>query len=133
MSLQRKTGRRPSDGRLRVLVGATAMAVLSAAAATYNWKEAVDGSFTDPACWAEGSVPGSLDTAQFNVEGTYAVTFDATVTNKSFNIKKGDVTFQLSGNTYRVMNNGEPRIGSQAGDIAALTVTGGVFHVTPSH
>lgn len=133
MTGQRRTTKRPSDGRLWMLLSSTVLVLMSAPAATYNWKEAVDGSFTDPARWAEGTVPGFLDTAQFNVSGNYSVSFGATVTNKSFNIRMGDVTFLLNGNTYRVMNNGEPRIGSQAGDIAALTVTGGVFHVTPQN
>ncbi len=67
------------------------------------------------------------------VAGDYSVNFGATVTNKEFNVKQGNVTFLLNGHTYRVMNNGTPRIGSQAGDIASLTVTGGVFHVTPQY
>ncbi len=106
---------------------------MSTTAGTYNWKEAASGNFTDPARWAEGSVPGALDTAQFNVEGTYSVSFDTTVTNKEFNIKQGNVTFLLNGSTYRTLNNGTPKIGAQDGDIAALTVTGGVFHVTPQY
>ncbi len=100
-------------------------------AATYNWKQAVDGSFTDPNCWAEGIAPGVNDDANFNVDGEYTVSFDTTVVNKAFHIRAGDVSFVLNGNAYQLTNNGLPTIGYYGN--ASLTVTGGVLHITPQH
>ena len=95
-------------------------------AATINWTNAVGGLFNTTANWSS-TVPGSADTAEFNLpSATFTVIFQTNVTNTKFNVDNGFVSFALSGTNYTTTSAGVgDAIGSIAGQTGVLTITDG--------
>ena len=91
---------------LRVSVTAFLLAHVAAsllAAATVDWvghgvglKHTYDGNFSAAINWSTGAVPGSADTADFNANATYTVTFTNSPVNMGLLVPAGNVTFTTS-------------------------------------
>src|SRR5580658_9583357 len=62
------------------LAGAILALTLSAHAAVYDWTNASGGSWNNPTNWTPNQVPGSNDTANITVAGTYSVTLNVSPT-----------------------------------------------------
>ena len=67
----------------------------------FSWSVAQSGLFNTGANWTPAGPPAtSSDTAEFNLNGAYTVTFQTNLTNSLFNVDNGFVAFALSGTTY---------------------------------
>src|SRR5688500_1078568 len=67
-----------------------------------RWNNAAGGSFQDASNWEPQKVPTAEDIATFELPGSYTVTLDANVTNKSLRGNGTGVnpTFEMRGHTY---------------------------------
>ena len=98
-----------------------------AAAADFHWANPAGGSFANPANWQEGSVPGPLDTAFFDLAAVYSVLFAADAENRELSIPAGTVTFDLDGSTYTINLPGSTVFVGSAGQAASIHVSNGVL------
>ena len=69
------------------------------------WINPVSGLYQEPNNWDLG-VPGDLDTAWFDVGGSYVVTLDDTASVAQIIVGDDDVEFDLGGNTYTLGGQG---------------------------
>jgi fibronectin-binding autotransporter adhesin len=100
---------------------------------TSNWISPTGGTFSDDGNWDAG-VPGMDDVAEIALPGAaFSVDFTNSVSNDRLLLRSGNVTFNLGGNTYELLNpeSGQfatdvsVHVGMQAGDDALLTLLGG--------
>src|SRR5688572_10337340 len=83
-----------------------ALAVLSACsitpafAAERSWISPTGGLFHDPANWAGGIHPGTVDTAVFGLGRSYIVTFNQGTSNFAARVINDNVSLNLGGATY---------------------------------
>ncbi len=72
-------------------------------AVTTAWNTATGGNFNTPGDWTMG-VPGSADTAQFNIANTYTVSLDVSPSITSMSVGGSNVTFanSVSGRTFSI-------------------------------
>src|SRR5262245_15615660 len=70
-----------------------------ASAADSTWTNSSGGVYSTSGNWSAG-VPGALNTATFDLPGTYTVTFSNSPTNNGLFVQNGTVTFNLAGQTY---------------------------------
>jgi T5SS/PEP-CTERM-associated repeat protein len=95
------------------------------AAAQISWASAKNGDFGTGANWTGGIAPGGSDTAQFNVAGTYVVSFASTQDSNNLNDLNGTVLFGLNGQTYEVGNT--INIGTALSQSATLQLFNGTI------
>ena len=118
------------------VIGLTPACLTTASALDFWWNGPVGGiggfRQTYPYDnWLGGTpsmtVPGSEDTAHFSqeIDQTYAVWFDASVTNEECYVHTGDVTFLLNGYTYA--QDASITVGDTEDHPAELTLTGGTL------
>jgi T5SS/PEP-CTERM-associated repeat protein len=102
------------------------------------WDRPPGGFWEFGANWADGSVPGTLDRATFNVAGTYLVEFGtAPQAIRELNLTAGQVTFNSPG-TFRTLNVNSTSFGgpqdvniTNGATLTLGTVTG--FVIQPLH
>ncbi|MGQ0628156.1 MAG: FG-GAP-like repeat-containing protein, partial [Phycisphaerales bacterium] len=94
------------------------------------WVSAPGGSFASPSNWFPG-IPNTLDTALFDIAGSYPVNFLAgpAVINARAIVSRGHPVLDLSSATYSLSSALSPAliVGSNRPEPAALTVTGGTL------
>lgn len=86
-------------GVLAIVAAMGGPLTVASQAGTIDWAAAVNGSFQDTTKWVGGVVPSNTtsDIAQFNVAGTYTVTYAAAAATNAINAYDGDVTLDLVG------------------------------------
>lgn len=96
---------------------------------TYDWNDPAGGSFQDAGNWTPaGGPPTGLDTARFNLNDSYAVTFSADRLHQFFHIGNDDVFLNLSGRTYTLTGDYPTLVAGLApGDDSTLTVQNGTL------
>ncbi|HWL93472.1 MAG TPA: hypothetical protein VNT79_08040 [Phycisphaerae bacterium] len=96
---------------------------------TYDWIDPAGGLFQDAGNWSpNGGPPGSLDTARFNQNDSYIVSFNASRTNQFLHVALDDVLLDLGGHTYTLTGNYPTVIvGMVPGDVSVLTVQNGTW------
>ncbi len=109
----------------------TLVTLLSAAPAPAGglertWIDPLGGPFDTAVSWSPVGVPGPLDTATFNLNLTYGISFAQFVANELMNISEGDVTFDLSSMTYTLRG---AVVGDNPLDVATLTLVNGTLAV----
>lgn len=81
----------------------------SAVGETFTWNNAGGGSFETPGNWDPATPlgpPGPSDTAVFNLDETYIVTFAGDVDTGNLDIFNGVITFDIgAGNSYDLSQN----------------------------
>jgi T5SS/PEP-CTERM-associated repeat protein len=97
-----------------------------ATAAIYNWNNGAGGTFSTAANWAPVGVPGSTDTVQLSVGGSFTISFSTSPNVNTFTQTQGDVTLDLNTNTFRPTSTANNILGSN-GVTTILHVTDGVF------
>src|SRR4051812_33442894 len=122
--------------RLLFLCASTTLAFFSAhaLAANRSWINSAGGSFNLATNWSPAQVPGTADSAFFNLGAfTYTVNFAANVTNTQLTIDQNNVTFDLGHDQYQLIGAGNDlatapiRVGAQPGDNALLRLTNGTL------
>jgi T5SS/PEP-CTERM-associated repeat protein len=98
-----------------------------ALAASISWNTAVNGDFGTGASWTGGIAPGGADTAIFNVNGTYVVSFANTQDTTGLNALNGTVLFGMNGQTYVV--SGTSNIGTTSAQSATLQLLNGTIEL----
>lgn len=85
------------------------------ATAQVAWKSAVDGDYHIGTNWVGDAVPTTSQNAQFNIDGSYEVTFEETGTfsNNRLLFNSGDVTFDLDGKTLSITDPTNPSHSSE--------------------
>ena len=101
---------------------------LTAFGQTINWTNTNGGNFGTASNWG-GVVPGTLSDAQFSPNLAYGVTFTSPAATRGLIVTDSDVTFNLGGNAYSVLNS--TLLGSSTGQNGALTLLDGRL-VSPS-
>ena len=122
------------------LIVATTVCGASASASDYYWNGPVNGiggfrpgSFSNwlgPAPYPALRWPRTDDTAHFSqqIDQTYFVWFDVSITNGKAYAHTGDVTFLLNGNTYTLTEDFQSIVvGDTAGHSAKLTLDNGTL------
>ncbi len=96
---------------------------------TFDWNDSVGGVFQDAGNWTPvGGPPTGLDTARFNLNGSYNVTFNADRSHQFFHIGNDDVFLDLSSRTYTLTGDYPTLIAGLApGDVSSLTVQNGTL------
>ena len=101
---------------------------------TFTWKAAAGGSFQDATSWSNISPPGPpgpADTALFDLNSAYAVTFTGNATNTGYTQSQGTVTFAIGGGqTYQVTGTNGFTVGNTFVKAASLTIINGIVNVT---
>jgi T5SS/PEP-CTERM-associated repeat protein/autotransporter-associated beta strand protein len=115
--------------RAAALTAALVVIVSPRAAATnFTWIATSGGSFQTAGSWSPstGAPPGSADTAIFNANATYTVTFTGSVTNSGAQFSLGSATLSLtSGQSYTVSGLNSFSLGTTNGQVGNLKITGG--------
>ncbi len=128
-----KTATRSGNGHRWLAVAAAGALVGVGAgtsqAATINWANAADGTFSDTLKWTGGVVPGNdpSDIARFAnaASPAYTVSFDAAPANHAqLNVTSGNVTLDLDTLTY-TLSNRVLVAGNTVGNTPSLTITDG--------
>jgi fibronectin-binding autotransporter adhesin len=89
------------------------------------WKTATSGIWGTGSNWFDGSSPGTSDSAELNMAGTYTVTFNAdppAIEDLLFNTTGDNVTFTNSG-AFRTLNVNSTVGGGQDVIVAGATLT----------
>lgn len=86
------------------MLSLTALPV-SRAGTTNAWNRVAGGDFNVAEHWTPNHVPGPDDTAKFDLDATYTVSFTTSPTNRSLLAERGNVTFDLGGNAYTISNH----------------------------
>jgi len=96
---------------------------------TYDWDTAAGGSFQNAANWTPaGGPPAGLDTARFNLNGSYTVTFSADRSHQFLHVGSDDVFFDLSNRTYTLTGDYPTLVAGLApGDVTALGFQNGTL------
>ncbi len=102
--------------------------IIGSYATNISWNQIYGGSFNEPSNWTPSSIPGSVDTTQFESNQTYTVYFPTSVSNENLEVTAGVVTLDLGGNTYTLLANDSDR-GVNIHD-AVLIVTNGTLMST---
>jgi len=90
-----------------------------------DWDNSSGGDFGQSGNW-DPDVPGTTDSATFNLDETYTVTFDDDYTNTAATVSDGTVTFDLNGNTYTTTASTNAfTVQGGSGQDASLLLTGG--------
>lgn len=109
---------------------AIASSTATAGGTDRHWIASAGGAFDNPDNW-DGPVPNANITAIFDLENTYTVTFDASAFSDRVLIGNGDVTYNLGGFSYSLINpiTTTPSIvvGDLAKSFAQLTITNGTL------
>ncbi len=110
------------------------------AAAQHLWNNPAGGSVAAGGNWLPATVPGASDTVTFGaplgVSHTYTANFPAAgFATDRLVVRDDDVTINLGGGTYSVLNNSlfgpsGTEIGTSAGDDARLTLLSGALQAT---
>lgn len=96
----------------------------------FHWDNAAGGSFGNSDNWLEDQFPDAInETALFDLNGNYTVTFPSGFENDSAVVSAGNVTFDLQGNTY-LLNSGVDTGLTVETTGAELTVTNGNVNAT---
>lgn len=98
------------------------------------WNEPKGGLFGESQFWSPSSVPEDSDTAIFDLDAAFTVDFDANEASDRLLLHDGDVTFDLHGNKYSLINSNtllsdsdaSLTVGEQDGDDATLRLNDGV-------
>ncbi|MCA9283964.1 MAG: hypothetical protein KDA22_02025 [Phycisphaerales bacterium] len=113
-----------SAGTALWLAGACSAAVVT------SWTAPRGGLFSDPANWSAG-VPGSSDTAVFDLVSSYPVDLDDSTAASRMLVRSGQVTLNLGGNTLDLLNGVAFTpglvVGNLAGDDGALLLAKGTI------
>ena len=96
----------------------------------FDWIDVSGGNFSDGSNWSFPIPPTSVDTAFFNLGGTYTVNFSESVTNKFLKVITDNVTFDLNGFDYTILAT--TTIGDTSSDVAEWTVQNGGTLTTTS-
>lgn len=96
---------------------------------TYDWSNPLGGPFQGAGNWTPtGGPPTGLDTARFNLNDSYTVTFTADRSHQFFHIGNDDVFLDLSNRTYTLSGDYPTLVaGLASGDAATLTVQNGTL------
>ena len=93
-----------------------------------NWIAGAGGDFHNPANW-DGPVPDSTVTAIFDIANTYTVTFDVNAFSDRVLLGNGNVTYNLGGFNYSLINpiatTPSIVVGDLAKGFAQLTIING--------
>ena len=100
-----------------------------------TWTNTAGGDFETAGNWSPNQVPSTTnDTAFFNESATYTVRWNQAVSNRTFSVLDGTVTFDLQGNTYWYHGGSPVDIGIQnqaSNTTPTLIVTNGyVYRIT---
>ena len=120
------------DTKYIAFLACVMMSVSGANAATCNWTNSLGGDFHTAANWDTG-VPVSGDTANFNLNASYTITFSGHATNgvNNFNAVDADVTLDIGdGNVWT--NTALFKIADGAGRTNKLTVKSGTINHQPA-
>ena len=103
-----------------------------------QWGNVNGGSFSTPANWIGGVVPGAGSSAYFgrtrnpDQQLAYTVTFASSPSNVALEVASDRVTLDLNGNVYSLT---DPifamRLGSTTGGSGRLTITDGIVATAP--
>ena len=109
--------------------------LIVADAGEFYWAEDANGGFGDGTKWLPGAAPGVADHAIFSRTGNaFTVTLGGDVTNERASVRQGDVTWDLAGNNYTLIevSPATPALFiAEYQGTAALTVAGGGVLDTP--
>ncbi|HUS90208.1 MAG TPA: lectin-like protein, partial [Phycisphaerae bacterium] len=97
---------------------------LAAPFGSFFWAAPANGDFHAGGKWFPPGPPTATDGAYFAVAGTYTVGFSAPATTLLTRVETGDVTFDLGGNTYSVI---EAFVGSGPAGLASLSLADGIL------
>ena len=95
------------------------------------WKAAADGTFASGANWEEGTAPGPTNLAVFDKTGAYTVNTASDLNTKRIQVRRGDVTLDLSGHNLTLTNtpiDSSIIVGQRQGDNTKLTITNGTVN-----
>ena len=106
-------------------------------AADRFWIDSLGGAFDISGNWSAtdggvggATVPAAADVANFTLNNTYTVTFNAAATNLALDVENGNVTFDLNGLSYTATSNfGAAFIGNVSGQTGRLTIRDGAVGV----
>ena len=91
---------------------------------TTRWIKAAGGDFLDPVNWDPGIIPGSTDTAVFDLPSPpYTVTWSGNSTSLYFKVNAGTVTWDLQGHSYIYENKFTTEYGVLSGDCTIGTAS----------
>ena len=82
---------------------AIASSTATAGGTDRHWIASAGGAFQNPENW-DGPVPNATVTAIFDLANTYTVTFDASAFSDRVLIGNGNVTYNLGGFHYSLIN-----------------------------
>lgn len=99
------------------------------------WADPGGGLYADLLNWdltnggpGGDGIPGAADGANFTLNNTFTVTFNAaTTTNLTLDVEDGNVTFSLNGNTLVVTSSAAIDIGNVPAQTGRLTVRNGIL------
>jgi hypothetical protein len=115
-------------GALRI-VAALCVCASAAQAGDITWTNAAGGDFQTPGNWNSNIVPGVTDVAIFNLTTQpYTVTWSGPSTSGAFKVNRGDVTWNLQGNTFYYSNVVASTVGTTT-NRADLSVTNGTVYL----
>lgn len=94
----------------------------------FLWISPDSGLFHSPSNWLPNAVPGSSDTSVFQIDSNYTVHAASSFTTGCGRVHQGQVTFDLSNNTWQLTQpDHEFIIGVEAGNEAAAHLVSGHF------
>ena len=109
-----------------VALGAVLALAPPGRAADDRWVNSAGGTFQTGSNWSSGFPPAASDNAIFDLGSAgYPVTFDGQAASNQLLIGQDVVTFSPGANGGRYDVHGTMAIGKNAGESAALTITGG--------
>lgn len=111
---------------LGVLAAAATMAGMSAKGAILNWSNAAGGAASTAGNWSPSQIPVSGDDLTFNLNNTYAVTFNSSTTaSRTQTFRRGTVTLTMS--SPHTTSTGIT-VGDLNTDVATTTFTTGTWN-----
>ena len=87
-----------------VIVGLIWISDASHAQVDFRWADSNGGDFNDPGNWNSlfpGSIPDVFVRTVYDLSGSYTVNFTRNELTNSSSVRRGNVVFDLGGNTYR--------------------------------
>jgi T5SS/PEP-CTERM-associated repeat protein len=115
-------------GILSLVVAGALAACPFAQAANIGWDNPAGGSFHVAGNWNPSVIPGSVDSAFFNLDDPgYTVTLISNVTNAHFQVQRDVVTLSLGPTTYSLTNIESLYVAANPGQDGRLTLSGGTL------
>ncbi len=96
-------------------------------AATVEWINNAGGVFSTAANWSPGVVPGSSDTALFDLSSPYVVTFSTSPILSALTQNDGFVTMNLVTRSLSTTSTAASSMGNVAGLTSTLDILNGTF------